>query len=76
MFARKIFTDSGGAEVVKNNAFQIYERFPRFQSFLDRTVAARRPEKPAESTTEIIPGDRGTAGGSWCRPPLQIAQAI
>jgi hypothetical protein len=32
---------------------------------------ARRPEKPAESATGIIPGDRGKEGGSWCRPPLQ-----
>ena len=39
-------------------------------TFLDRTVAARRPEKPAESTTGIIPGDRGKVGGSWCRRPL------
>jgi len=23
----------------------------------------------------IIPGDRGKAGGSWCRPPLQTAKA-
>jgi len=32
--------------------------------------AARRPEKPFESTAEIIPGDRGKDGGSWCRYPL------
>jgi hypothetical protein len=38
-----------------------------------RTVEARRPEKPAESTTGIIPGDRGKDGGSWCRPPLQAS---
>ena len=30
----------------------------------------------AESTAGIIPGDRGKAGGSWCRPPLQIAKAV
>jgi len=29
-----------------------------------------RSENPAESTTGIIPGDRGKEGGSWCRPPL------
>ena len=40
-------------------------------SFLDRTVAARRYEKPAASTTGIIPGDRGMVGGSWCCRPLQ-----
>ena len=44
--------------------------FAVFPSFLDRTVEAQRPEKPVESTTEIIPGDRGTVGGSWCRFPL------
>jgi hypothetical protein len=37
------------------------------------TVAARRPENPFESTTEIIPGDRGKDGGSWCRHPLTAA---
>jgi hypothetical protein len=31
---------------------------------------ARRYENPVETTTEIIPGDRGMEGGSWCRPPL------
>jgi hypothetical protein len=76
MFTPKMFTNGRGAEVVKNNTFRFRVRFPRSLSFLERTVAARRPEKPAESTTEIIPGDRGTAGGSWCRPPLQNAQAI
>ena len=75
-FIPKMFTVSSGAKVVKNNAFQSSTRFPRFHSFLDRTVAARRPEKPTEGATEIIPGDRGMAGGSWCRSPLQIAQAI
>jgi len=39
-------------------------------TFLDRTVAVRRHEKPAESATGIIPGNRGKAGGNWCRPPL------
>jgi hypothetical protein len=29
----------------------------------------------AESTAGIIPGDRGMGGDSWCRPPLQAAQA-
>ena len=45
-------------------------RFAVFHSFLDRTVEAQRPEKPVESTTEIIPGDRGMVSGSWCRFPL------
>jgi hypothetical protein len=40
------------------------------------SVAARRPEKPAESTTEIIPGNRGMVGGSWCHPPLLAAKAV
>jgi hypothetical protein len=31
---------------------------------------ARRSENSAESTTGIIPGDRGKDGGSWCRHPL------
>src|SRR5476649_78018 len=31
---------------------------------------ARRAEKPSESAAEIIPGDRGMEGGSWCRLPL------
>jgi len=35
--------------------------------------AARRPEKPFESTTGIIPGDRGKDSGSWCRYPLTAA---
>ena len=30
----------------------------------------------AESTAGIIPGDRGMDGDSWCRPPLQAAQAV
>ena len=38
--------------------------------FLDRTVEAWRHEKPSASTTGIIPGNRGKAGGNWCRPPL------
>ncbi len=29
----------------------------------------------AESTTGIIPGDRGMVGGSWCCQPLQAAKA-
>jgi hypothetical protein len=28
------------------------------------------------STAGIIPGDRGKAGGSWCRLPLQTAQVV
>ena len=28
-----------------------------------------------ESTTGIIPGDRGKAGDNWCRPPLHAAKA-
>jgi hypothetical protein len=33
-------------------------------------------KKVDASTTGIIPGDRGKAGGSWCRPPLHIALAV
>jgi hypothetical protein len=44
-----------------------------FSLFLDRTVAARWPEKPAESATGIIPGNRGKESGNWCRPPLDGA---
>jgi len=29
------------------------------RTFLDRTVAVRRHEKPAENTTGIIPGETG-----------------
>ena len=29
----------------------------------------------AESTTGIIPGDRGKVGDSWCRPPLACGNA-
>jgi hypothetical protein len=39
------------------------------------TVVVRRPEKPAESATGIIPGNRGMDGDSWCRPPLRAAFA-
>jgi hypothetical protein len=39
--------------------------FPWSTSFLDRTVAARRAEKPLESATGIIPGNRGKVDGSW-----------
>lgn len=41
-----------------------------FSPFLDRTVAVRRHEKPAESATGIIPGNRGKVGGNWCPLPL------
>jgi hypothetical protein len=45
--------------------------------FLDRTVAARRHEKPAESATGIIPGNRGKVGRNWCgRPLLQPRAAV
>jgi hypothetical protein len=44
-----------------------------FRLFLDRTVEARRHEKPPGSTTGIIPGNRGKGGGNWCRPPLSGA---
>ena len=30
----------------------------------------------AESTTGIIPGDRGKAGDNWCRPPLQWRKPV
>jgi large subunit ribosomal protein L33 len=35
-----------------------------------RTVAARRHEKPAESATGIIPGNRGKVGRNWCGQSL------
>ena len=73
-FTPKIFTDATGVKVVKNKGFLFVRRRARSHSFLDRTVEARRPEKPAESTTGIIPGDRGMAGGNWCRPPLSATQ--
>ena len=41
--------------------------------FLDRTVAVRRHEKPAESAIGIIPGNRGKEGDNWCRSPLRGA---
>ena len=44
-----------------------------FSLFLDRTVEARRHEKPAGSATGIIPGNRGKEGGNWCRVPLDGA---
>jgi hypothetical protein len=37
------------------------------------TVEARRHEKPGASTTGIIPGNRGKAGGNWCHQPLSGA---
>ena len=55
-----------------NNKDFVFAHLPtRSLSFIDRTVAARRPEKPFESATGIIPGDRGKVGDSWCRPPLR-----
>jgi hypothetical protein len=50
--------------------------FASFRLFLDRTVAVRRHEKPAESATGIIPGNRGKAGDNWCRPPLHGASHV
>jgi hypothetical protein len=38
--------------------------------------AARRHEKPAESATGIIPGNRGKVSGNWCRPPLHGASHV
>jgi len=35
-------------------------------------LIGKNSENPAESTTGIIPGDRGKEGGSWCRPPLPM----
>jgi hypothetical protein len=55
---------------VKKKAFHFLHHFAFSKSFLDRTVAARRPEKPAESTTGIIPGDRGKIDRSWCGQSL------
>jgi len=72
--APKLFTAFGGQKVVKKEGFIFLIRCARSITFLDRTVAARRPEKPAGSTTGIIPGDRGKVGGSWCHPPLRRGQ--
>ena len=68
--APKLFTVLRGGSIVKNIGFNFDGAPARSTSFLDRTVAARRSEKTFESTTEIIPGDRGKVGDSWCRPPL------
>ena len=46
---------------------------PFYSPFLDRTVAARRHEKPAESATGINPGNRGKGDDNWCRHPLDGA---
>ncbi len=70
-FAPKLFTAAGGGSIVRNKGFNFARRAARSISFLDRTVAARRPEKTFESAAGIIPGDRGKVGDSWCRPPLQ-----
>ena len=70
-FAPKLLTGGGGASIVKNKDFNFAGAPARSHSFLDRTVAARRPEKTFESATGIIPGDRGKVGDSWCRPPLR-----
>lgn len=44
--------------------------FPSWPRSLKEQSRARGVEKPNESATEIIPGNRGMEGGSWCRPPL------
>lgn len=47
-----------------------------FSLFLDRTVAARRHEKPAGSAIGIIPGNWGKEHGNWCRAPLCGASRV
>jgi len=62
--------DQVGRHAQKLSEFsEVYE----FGHHLDLSRAARRPENPFESTTGIIPGDRGKDGGSWCRRPLTAA---
>ena len=73
--APKLFTISTGEKLVENKGFIFLIGRAASITFLDRTVAARRPEKPDASTTGIIPGDRGKAGDNWCRPPLLSAKA-
>ena len=64
---------AGGEQVVENNLVT-FRGLPAFSaSFLDRTVAARRHEKPTEGATGIIPGNRGKADRNWCGPPLRGA---
>jgi hypothetical protein len=65
-----LFTDSAGEKLVDKKLFSFLQRGHNLPPFLDRTVAARRPEKPAARTTGIIPGNRGKAGRSWCGQPL------
>jgi hypothetical protein len=43
-FAPKLFTATAGEKVVENKSFKSRALFPLSPSFLDRTVAARRPE--------------------------------
>ena len=74
-FAAKLLTDLRGEKVVKNKSFKSRAEFSWSFSFLDRTVAARRVEILAESTTGISPGDRGKVGDNWCRLPLTTAKA-
>lgn len=38
--------------------------------------SARRAEMPDESTTGMIPGDRGMVGGNWCRLPLRRREPV
>jgi hypothetical protein len=67
----KLFTDPACEEIVHKKRFPFATPRDNFAAFLDRTVAVRRYEKSAESTTGIIPGDRGKEGGSWCHLPLR-----
>jgi hypothetical protein len=67
----KLFTVLGGEELVQKKDFYSGNQPALSNPFLDRTVAARRSEMVAESTAGIIPGDRGKAGGNWCRLPLR-----
>ncbi len=54
-----------GEQVGRKKPFTFRAGRPIFSPFLDRTVAVRRHEKPAESAAGIIPGNRGKDGVNW-----------
>lgn len=62
-----------GEEVVRNKPVTPVRERRTLSSFLDRTVAARRHEKPAEGAAGIIPGNRGKEDRNWCGLPLRGA---
>jgi hypothetical protein len=70
--AHKLFTGPAGEQVVQNKPVTFPAPRACFQLFLDRTVVARRHEKPAEGAAGIIPGNRGKVGRSWCGLPLLL----